>query len=367
MRKFEICIANRGDSDNPKLWSGTPLAIKNILKLKSDTSYSILDWELNKVLLWFYCVIFSKIFFLLNSSREKWLSSFASRTITKKINKLPDQDFILFICDFFVPKKLRNRSRYALYTDSHVVEYLKYCSEDKRFFKNYCINDYNINTKEQLKYFDLVFTQNEWTRQGFIKDYKLDPSKVFNVGFGVNLIPYTGEKDYSKELLLIVLRKGTEEYKGLYLLLDAFKMLKKGLPQLQLAVVGTEQKVIIEGVTYYYNQPRETTVELFRQCTLYTMPAISEPNGVTYLEALANKAPIVGLNRFAVPEFSGNGEWGFTSEKEDPQEIANVIEYALSDKERLKKMGLKGQQFVMENYRWEIVVEKMLTEMKKVI
>ena len=35
------------------------------------------------------------------------------------------------------------------------------------------------------------------------------------------------------------------------------------------------------------------------------MPALLEPNGTTYLEALANKTPTVGLNRFAFPEFCG--------------------------------------------------------------
>ena len=69
----------------------------------------------------------------------------------------------------------------------------------------------------------------------------------------------------------------------------------------------------MDGVTYYYNEPRSKTVELLQKATLYVMPAIREPNGITYLEALANKTPIIGLNRFAFPEFCGYGEYGFIS------------------------------------------------------
>ena len=43
---------------------------------------------------------------------------------------------------------------------------------------------------------------------------------------GVNLEPYYGEKNYDDNLLLIVLRKGTEYYKGLLLLIDAFDIVK---------------------------------------------------------------------------------------------------------------------------------------------
>jgi len=211
----------------------------------------------------------------------------------------------------------------------------------------------------------VIFTQNEWTRQCLLSEYGILPDKVHNVGFGVNAEPYLGEKNYEDDLLLIVLRKGTEKYKGLLLLLEAFNILKSKRPNVKLAVVGTELEDRPEDVTYYFNQPRSVTVDLFRKATLYVMPALHEPNGITYLEALANKAPIVGLNRFAVPEFSNNGQWGFMAQNEDPEELAVVLEEALDDKERLRRMGEEGQAFVIGRYRWELVAQKMANLMAK--
>ena len=186
---------------------------------------------------------------------------------------------------------------------------------------------------------------------------------MINVGFGVNLTFHKEQKDYSRNLLLIVLRKGLEEPKGLNILLPAFRIARKTIKDLELAVVGTDGPEE-EGVTYYYNQPRSTTVQLFKECVLYTMPAINEPNGITYLEALANKAPILGLERFSVPEFSGYGKFGFYTASEAPQSLSNLIIEALSDKKRLKAMGEAGQQFIEERYTWGKVIDKMVEAMK---
>jgi glycosyltransferase involved in cell wall biosynthesis len=364
---LKICIAGRGDITNRTLWSGTPKQINDQLSQIKNIEVSKIDWSLFKPIFSFYCVVISKFLFTWGSANDPLLYWLGKITIIKKIKKLKtNYDYILFSSgDMCVPKEIVGLSKYAYYTDIFLSDVIPYYKKLKFGHKSF-LRHYDKRIAEQYNRCEFIFTQNEWTKNSIVEKLHVPIEKVINVGFGVNLVPFTGEKDYSTELLLIVLRKGTEQYKGLYLLLDAFKILRKRCPQVRLAVVGTDEEEKVEGVTYYYNQPRETTVELFKQCTLYTMPAIREPNGVTYLEALANKAPIVGLNRFAVPEFCGDGEWGFMADNEDPEEIANVIENALSDKERLKEMGLKGQQFVMERYSWEIVVEKMLIEMKKV-
>ena len=94
------------------------------------------------------------------------------------------------------------------------------------------------------------------------------------------------------------------------------------------------------------------------------MPAKREPNGITYLEALANKAPIVGLDRFAVPEFSGYGKWGFIVGNNAPQVLADTICDALSNPERLRIMGEQGQLYVQEHFVWSNTVDKIVKIMK---
>ena len=74
---------------------------------------------------------------------------------------------------------------------------------------------------------------------------------------------------------------------------------------------------------------------------------------------MANKTPTVALNRLAYPQFCGYGKYGFICEHEDAEELAGIIDDALSDKDRLRRMGEEGQQYVMENFTWQKTVENM--------
>ncbi|WP_035254528.1 glycosyltransferase family 4 protein [Desulfatiglans anilini] len=361
---MKLLLASRGDFDNPKIWSGTQYNLKRAFQ--AEGGVQTLNWQLNRQLLRAYHAGFLRFFFGWGTSRDPLLQRFAEKKIKRLLirNDKPP-DFLLFISDYYIPDRLRGYTKYAAYFDSFLKEQFKYM-DDARWGKDWFFRGYEKSNQAQLERMTLIFTQNEWTRQCIISEYGIPGARIHNVGFGINVTPFDGEKDYDKELLLIVQRKGTEKYKGLLLLLDAFKILKRRQTKVRLAVVGTQLPDKLDGVEYFYNFPRSKTVELFRASTLYVMPALHEPNGITYLEALANKTPIVGLNRFAVPEFSGNGKWGFMADDGAPEELADVIYKALSDKNRLQEMGLKGQQFVLSRYRWDLVVNQMLKEMQKV-
>lgn len=361
---IKIKFVSRGNISNPKLWSGTPKILLCKFTNINELDVTEISWNIWKPIISFYCVVISKLMFIWGTTTDPFLYLISKVFLNNKIrrNRKNNNDIYFMTPELCIPKYLENKI-IVNYTDAMLCELLPYL-EDKPF-KSWFTKKYDENLKNDYNKLSILFTQNEWSRRVAISKYKMDPDKVYNVRFGVNLTPYKGIKDYNDNLLLIVLRKGTEEYKGLNLLLEAFPIVRETINNVKLAVVGTDIGSDIEGVTCYYNQPRNTTVELFKKCTLYTMPALREPNGITYLEGLANKAPIVGLNRFAFPEFSGNGEWGFICQNDDPQELADTIIEALSDKDRLREMGEKGQKFVIENYDWDKVVDNMIRIMKK--
>lgn len=229
---------------------------------------------------------------------------------------------------------------------------------------NFYLNYYHRKAGMAYRRQNLIFTQNEWTRQSLMRKFGLAPEKIINVGFGINLKTYEGEKLYDNDLLLIVLRQYNAKVKGLDLLVEALSIVRKRCPNVRLAIVGNEQYKGVDGVDCYVDTSREKTIELFQKATLYVMPSRNEPNGMTYLEALCNKTPFVALKRFATPEFSGNGRWSFLCEKEDAHQLADIIVDAMSDKARLKMMGELGQQYVKNTFRWEKVVDKMYSAMK---
>lgn len=105
----------------------------------------------------------------------------------------------------------------------------------------------------------------------------------------------------------------------------------------------------------------EDLQRLFNEAALFAMPAPGEHWGLVYIEALLCRTPILGLNRKAFPELSGGGRYGFiVPDPPTPQSVAEVILEAMADPERLGGMGERGQQFALEHFTWEKVVDRML-------
>ena len=301
-----------------------------------------------------------KVFYKRGSMRDKEVYIHDAERIKKCLEKI-GADINIFFGEHCLYTRLDNQLCYA-YIDATLRPILE-AEKIRRFGIESFLRKYEKNDKKSYDLLDGVFTMNEWSRESVNKLYGKDLSKIYNIKCGINVDFYEGIKNYNNHHLLIILRKKTEHLKGLDLLLDAFKIAKKRINDLKLSVVGTEYKKV-DGVKYYYNEPRSKTLELLKDASLYIMPAIKEPNGITYLEALAYKTPTIGLNRFSYPEFCGYGEYGFISRSDTAKDVANTICLALNDTNKLKEMGEKGQKFVRENYNWDIVVDKMVKQFK---
>lgn len=361
---MHILVAGGGELRSKSTWSGTSYAIISALEKRNHIvdTYDVFE-PINKHVA-FVIKILGKFVYWRQYARSFALNTICEKSLDKFL-KGKKFDCILFIAESVYVK--RCDTPVYVYMDAvlgPLLEQYPYKRDKKVPLFGFFYNKYCQNDKKALMRANCVFSETDWVRNYLLGEYHINPNKLQNIGCGVNLNPLSDVKSYDENLLLIVLRKGVEKLKGLYLLLEAFRIAKKTIPSVKLAIVGTDLGGE-EGVSYYYNQSRSVTVDLFKRCTLYTMPALGEPNGVTYLEALANKSPIVGLNRFAFPEFAGYGKYGFICKNEDPNDLASVIIDALSDKERLARMGEAGQRFVMERYSWDIVVDKMIAEISR--
>lgn len=86
---------------------------------------------------------------------------------------------------------------------------------------------------------------------------------------------------------------------------------------------------------------------------------------MAYLEALSCRTPLIGLNRYALPEMTQNGKYGFLMEEATPEAFAATLLKACEDPERLRQMGAEGQKYCLEKYTWEQTVETMLSVIEK--
>jgi glycosyltransferase involved in cell wall biosynthesis len=223
-----------------------------------------------------------------------------------------------------------------------------------------------VNAAAQATYRQMehIFCISEHARDSLRADYQVSADRITVVGSGPGgIAPYSGPKNYGDKTILFVAKLRFAE-KGGELLLEAFKLAHRREPSLRLWLVagpGFAPRVRdLPGVTLFSSLPFAELQKLFEQASLYAMPAMLEPWGLVYLEALGCRSPVLGLDRGALRQITQDGRHGFLVAQPDATAVANALVGAFSDLGRLETMGREGQRHVLENFTWPKVVQRML-------
>ncbi len=217
--------------------------------------------------------------------------------------------------------------------------------------------------RESLNGLSHVFTFGSYVRDNLIECYGLPPDRVTAVGSGMGAIePYNGPKSYAKPALLFV-AKHLFQAKGGVLLLEAFELARRRRPDLTLTVVGDERSRAFvgerPGITFHAHLPWSALQQLYRDATLLVQPMLNDPWGQVYLEAMASRTAVMGLNRNGLPELVDGGRHGFLVDRADPAALGEAIVSAVSDPQRLERMAATAQRHVLANYSWNRVAERI--------
>jgi glycosyltransferase involved in cell wall biosynthesis len=240
-------------------------------------------------------------------------------------------------------------------TRAHHIDVWRYNERAMRAFEQ--------AEREALGSLAHVFTFGAYVRDNLIAHYGLSPDRVTAVGSGMGAIaPHDGPKNYNRPALLFV-AKHLFKAKGGLLLLAAFDEAYRRRPDLRLTIVGDERSRAFvgdrPGVTLHAHLPWETLQQLYRDSTLLVQPMLNDPWGQVYLEAMASRTPVMGLNRNGLPELVDGGRHGFLVDRADPTALAEAILCAISDPHRLERMANAAQRHVLQNYSWSRVAERI--------
>lgn len=213
-----------------------------------------------------------------------------------------------------------------------------------------------------------VFTLSEYVRDNLVLHFGLRPERLTVVGSGRGVIQPTKGRAADGGYILMVARQRFEDKGGL-LLLRAFELARRRDPSLRLKIVGDEKsKLLAQGMTgveFVGFVPREELQAIFENAALYAMPALYEPWGLVYLEALSCGVPLLGLNRGALPEFTRRGEFGFLVDEAQPEAVADALIDAFSDRARLRNMGEAGRRHCLDTYSWENVARRIADVLRR--
>ena len=152
--------------------------------------------------------------------------------------------------------------------------------------------------------------------------------------------------------------------KGVYVLLDACKMLKDRGVAFQCNFVGGESKEMdrrvfgeavkergLEGhVLYHGPKYGEEKEQYWRMADVFVQPTYEDCFPLTILEAMQHGLPVVSTDEGAVPDMVADGENGFVCRRKDAEGLAQALERLLQDEALRHRMGAEGYRRYKEKF-----------------
>lgn len=156
--------------------------------------------------------------------------------------------------------------------------------------------------------------------------------------------------------------------KGVYVLLDACKILKEKGYMFVCDFVGGESKEISKDifeknvaerglkdfVIYHGPQYGDDKKKFFADADIFIQPTYEDCFPLTLLEAMQYKLPLISTNEGAVPDIVKDGENGFVCKRKDAMSTADAIEKLLKSKELRVGMGKNGYKLFKKHYTQKV-------------
>lgn len=158
------------------------------------------------------------------------------------------------------------------------------------------------------------------------------------------------------------------EQKGVDFLLRAFRHLKPQVPDLRLKIVGDGQfrsllerlsknLMIAEQVDFLGWQTGPELLDLYQKAQVVAVPSIYEPFGITALEGMACRRPVVASRVGGLKEIIEHEVSGLLAEPKDPLSLAQWLMTLATQPALREGLGTKGLERA-RGYSWTKIGER---------
>ena len=166
----------------------------------------------------------------------------------------------------------------------------------------------------------------------------------------------TIEKSIKKNVHQILFLSNLMAEKGVYVLLDACKILKDRGVHFCCTLIGGETKEIdrnqiehsiadkelTEIVSYVGPKYGEEKEKYWNESSIFVMPTYNESFGLVILEAMQHCLPVIASDEGAIPDIVENGKTGYIVPKKDSLALADRLQSLLQNDDISKQMGEEG-------------------------
>ncbi|KXA94573.1 hypothetical protein AKJ65_04020 [candidate division MSBL1 archaeon SCGC-AAA259E19] len=103
----------------------------------------------------------------------------------------------------------------------------------------------------------------------------------------------------------------------------------------------------------------EDKIKEYQTSLLFTSPSTWESFGLSIAEAMSCSTPALSSNAWSMKEIVKHGKTGLRFETYDFQDYVDKMEYLLNNPQEAKKMGNKARRYVLENFSFPVVKQKL--------
>jgi glycosyltransferase involved in cell wall biosynthesis len=265
--------------------------------------------------------------------------------------------------------ELKRRTGKPLVWSCHSTEY----DRSAGFFPQDWIIDVE---KAAVQTADLVIAVSELTRKQLIDRFGADPNKVVAVHNGVDFSKWADVKgrDYGRSEKVVLYLSRVSRQKGPMSFIRAAKRVLDQDRSVRFVVAGKGEMIpemlrfciqngIMENVTFTGFVPDAEAQKLYERADVYVLPSVSEPFGISVLEAMTSGCPTI------VSKTTGVGEaltHVLRAEHWDSDEMADQILAVLRNKPLRESLGKNGALEVRK-FTWERCGRRTLDAYRRAI
>lgn len=216
-----------------------------------------------------------------------------------------------------------------------------------------------------------VFAVSDFTRKGLI-GLGIEADKVFTIHNAVDVDHFDPDKVAASPSIrqrfgipahapLVGIAARMNPWKGQRELIAATSMLRQGFPDLHVMILGAD---VPEMRADYERRAREGGVAdrvhfggfqsdvrpFLKEFDLFVHPSYDEPFGLSIVEAMAMRKPVVACGTGGVPEIIRHGRDGWLVEERSAAAVANAMASLLKDRELRQAVGERARQTVRERF-----------------
>ena len=180
---------------------------------------------------------------------------------------------------------------------------------------------------------------------------------VIYIPNGIDIVKFTKLHHRARRFInfpatrILFVGRRSDPVKGFSILLRAFELVKKEIPEVKLLIAGGDL-------------PQGEVPRLYQQADLFVLPSLSEGFPLTLLEAWAAKLPVVATGVGELPYLIKDGVNGYLVDPGSAGQLALTVIKALKNK-NLAKLGENGYNLAKE-YTWERAVSETLRVYQKI-